>query len=197
MDQHMEKRLRELIDRQEIIDAMHRYTRGLDRADRELALSAYHPDAIDDHGPVVLQAAEFVDWALAMHAEQHLSHTHQISNIVIEIDGDTAHCESYFSVFCENKVKPSMVTSGRYVDRFERRSGNWAIAARVALAECIYQVADFEFAPGFVESVRSNGPAERSVHDVSYQRPLQVRRAVRGQDVPMSAEAAAARPEQA
>src|SRR5882724_2908499 len=42
--------LRQLLDRQAILDCLHRYTRGVDRLDRQLLLSAYHADAIDDHG---------------------------------------------------------------------------------------------------------------------------------------------------
>ena len=32
------------------LDAIHRYCRAVDRADRDLLVSVYHPDAIDDHG---------------------------------------------------------------------------------------------------------------------------------------------------
>ncbi|MBU8808198.1 nuclear transport factor 2 family protein [Mycolicibacterium goodii] len=181
-----EAQLRELVDRQEIRDALQRYSRGLDRGDRELALSAYHPDAIDDHGPVVLPAGEFVDWALAMHAEQHVFHTHQLTNTVFDIQGDVAHVETYYIAFCETRVKPNMVATGRYVDRFERRDGRWAIAARISITESILKADDFAFPPGFAESARSSGPAERSKQDVSYQRPLTVRRQTKGQDTPMS-----------
>jgi hypothetical protein len=185
LEKSLEARVGLLLDRQEIADAIHRYCRGLDRADRALAISAYHEDAIDDHGVVVLKAADFVDWALAMHAEQHISHTHIIGNITIEIDGDTAHVESYYITFCENKVKPNMLTSGRYVDRFERRNGKWAVAARVCISESLYKVADFDFPPGFIDVVRSNGPAERSRKDVSYERPLKVKRPLRTQQEKM------------
>lgn len=181
MDPLPEDRLREVLDRQDIADAIHRYCRGLDRADRELAISAYHPDALDDHGVVVLPAADFVDWALAMHAAQHLSHTHIIGNITYDIQGDTAHVESYFMTFCQNRVAPNMLTSGRYVDRFEKRGGCWAIAARVCVSESMYKVEDFHFPPEFAAQVRGNGPAERNISDISYRRPLTVERAVQGQ----------------
>ena len=42
--------IKHLIDRQAILDCLTRYCRGMDRFDRALVLSAYHPDAIDDHG---------------------------------------------------------------------------------------------------------------------------------------------------
>ena len=36
-----------LVDRSAITDRLHRYTRGMDRHDREMVRSAYHDDAID------------------------------------------------------------------------------------------------------------------------------------------------------
>jgi hypothetical protein len=180
LDQTLVKRLQQLVDRQDIVDALYRYCRGIDRADRELALSAYHPDAVEDHGLVVMRAPAFVDWALGMHADQHVSHTHVIANISVDLDGDTAHVETYYMAFCENRVKPNMLTSGRYVDRFERRDGKWAIAARFCITESLYKVDDFEFPPGFAQIIRSNGPAERSKNDISYERPLTVKRPIQG-----------------
>ena len=60
--------VRALQDRQEIHNCIIRYSRGVDRLDRELLLSVYHPDAIDDHGMFVGGPEEFADWALAMHS---------------------------------------------------------------------------------------------------------------------------------
>jgi len=54
-----------LIDRQEILDCELRYCSGVDRSDREMLLSAYHPGAMDDHGAFVGTAEKFVDWAFA------------------------------------------------------------------------------------------------------------------------------------
>jgi hypothetical protein len=180
MNPTLEKRLQELVDKQDIVDVIHRYCRGIDRFDRELALSAYHSDAVEDHGIVVMKAADFVDWALSMHAELHVAHTHVVSNISIDLDGDTAHVESYYRAFCESKVKPNMVTAGRYVDRFERRDGKWAIAARFCISESLFKLDDFEFPEGVAAMLKSAGPAERSKSDVSYERPLKVKRPVQG-----------------
>ena len=52
--------IQHLIDRQAILDCLTRYGRGVDRFDRELVLSAYHPDAIDDHGAFVGTREEFI-----------------------------------------------------------------------------------------------------------------------------------------
>ena len=49
MDQSLEDKVRQLVDRQEILDCMHRYARGVDRMDAELLQSAFHEDALDCH----------------------------------------------------------------------------------------------------------------------------------------------------
>jgi hypothetical protein len=45
MDAERLARLERLADRQDILDCLTRFSRGMDRFDRELFLSAFHPDA--------------------------------------------------------------------------------------------------------------------------------------------------------
>ena len=40
------ERLGWLLDRQDILDCLTRFSRGMDRFDRELLLSAFHPNAV-------------------------------------------------------------------------------------------------------------------------------------------------------
>ena len=51
----------ELLAKQEIRDALMRYSRGIDLLDLELVKSAYHPDAYDDHGTFKGNAFEFAE----------------------------------------------------------------------------------------------------------------------------------------
>jgi hypothetical protein len=173
-DAELMQGLRALLDRQAIVDCLYRYCRGVDRLDRELLLSAYHPDAIDDHGLVVLGREAFADWAFALQRDSRISHRHCITNMSIEIDGDTAHGETYFTVFSETIVKPNVVSAGRYIDRFERRDGRWAIAARVCMTDSVYAVDSATLDPAFEALLRSNGVALRSSDDLSYARPLEI-----------------------
>jgi hypothetical protein len=167
--------LHELIDRQEILDCLLRYCRGVDRFDRELVLSAYHPDAIDDHGAFVGKPSAFVDWAFGYHREHQVSHHHMIFNTSIELDGDVAHTETYWQFFGENRVKPNILAIGRYIDRFERRDGRWAIAARVCVSECVNRIEEAVIAPG-QRAGHPAHPSTRDRSDISYQRPLTPRR---------------------
>lgn len=159
-------KVRHLEARAEILDCMNRYTRGADRLDRDLLLSAYHPDATDDRGAFTGGPEARVDWLLAY--LRTLDHTsHHISNFTIEIDGDTAHTESYVITTLLPRGGETVTMGGaRYIDRFERRDeGGWRIAHREA-------VMDFTFtAPtsGLPPKVLS-GARDRS--DRSYARPL-------------------------
>ena len=168
-----------LLDRAEILDCIHRYARGMDRLDRELVRSAYHDGAIDEHGGFVGPVDGFLDWAFAYHAGQ-VRHQHYVTNHSVELRGDEAHAETYY-VFVGTDRKPDAplaVAGGRYIDRFERRDGRWAIAARVCLVEWMTELSS-GLPPQAVAFIASIGTVARDRSDASYERPLVPRRAVR------------------
>ena len=53
MDAERLARLEQLLDKQDIIECLGRFSRGMDRFDREIYLSAFHPDAVMAAGPFV------------------------------------------------------------------------------------------------------------------------------------------------
>ena len=183
-----ERALTELLDRQAISDCLMTYSRGVDRLDRELIVSAYHPDAIDDHGMFVGDREEFADWVIGMHSATHLSHQHCLFNHSCELAGPVAHTETYYMFVGMNRTGPPLVVSGgRYIDRFERRAGRWAIADRL----CIRDWAPVERTPDLTdpatltaisgvlppavrEFMRGAAPPTRDRADPSYRRPLGV-----------------------
>jgi hypothetical protein len=159
-------------DRQEILDCLHRYTRGIDRFDKALMLSAYHPDAVDQHGVAEGVAEAFCDWAIGWHGEHQTRHQHIITNHTVEFDGDAAHAETYYIFWAENRQGPPSLCFGRYVDRFERRDGRWAIAHRVCLNEKIGHFVEAELPEDWAKAAASTGPVTRDKQDISYVRPL-------------------------
>lgn len=183
-----EEMILELWDREKIRQCIHRYARGVDRFDRELILSAFHPDAIDEHGKFVGTPEEFCDWALNMHQSAQLSHQHCLLNHSCEIDGDTAHAETYFMFTAMNrKGKPLTFGGGRYIDRLEKRDGEWRIAARVTLRDWsnLEHVPDINDLSTMTSTAASLSDAERvfmnagrgparDKTDPSYERPLKV-----------------------
>jgi hypothetical protein len=169
------KQQQELLDRQAIRDCLTRYCRGMDRMDDEITLSAYHPDAIDDHGAIAAPPGPFVDWANDTHRRHSSLMQHMLTNHSCEIDGDTAHAETYWLAVARHKDGRAVTLSGgRYLDRLEKRDGRWAIAARKCLVEWCGTPA-MEPMPEADRRVMSQaGEPRRDRLDPSYERPLTI-----------------------
>lgn len=168
--------LREIIDRQQIWECLLRYARGMDRLDLDLALSAYHPGAIEDHGAVIAACEEFVPRVLEFHRTGEIVTQHILTNHSCEIDGDTAHTETYTHCFSVYPQGPHRIAFGRFVDRLERRNGRWAIATRVSIPEGATDVPRVNDRAGMVDLPGALGHGARDRSDPSYLRPLPLTR---------------------
>jgi SnoaL-like domain len=135
----IETRLRLVEDRQAIHDVIVRYCRGVDRSDPDLILAAFHDDALDNHFGVVLPFREAIGTLKAVRGGSPPSKTtsmHNICNMLIEVHGDIARCESYVIVIVRIPQDGGAIDwmhAGRYIDRFERRNGEWRIAHRTVV----------------------------------------------------------------
>jgi hypothetical protein len=178
-------RLQELLDRQDIFDCLKRVSRGIDRFDRELFLSAYHPDAIIDAGEFVGEPRAVYEGGAALHEAGQSSTIHHLTNHVCELDGDTAHAETYFLYVGRNRDGSNWAAGGRYADRLERREGIWKIAFRYTVLEWSGAV-PANAVPLFenVPDAHLNGVPSRSREDPSYRRPLTNRREMHFPDDP-------------
>ena len=130
--------LQSLLDREAIRDALFRYCRGIDRGDEAALRSAYWEDASDCHGAWNGSAEGFIAQALPK-LQQGGRRVHQINNVLIELHGDAAAVESSFLALQATAAQPERETflCGRYVDRFERRGGEWRVAARTVVYDWI------------------------------------------------------------
>jgi ketosteroid isomerase-like protein len=134
-DSPKRSRLEQAIDTVEIRDVLTRYCRGFERGDVDLAASAYHEDATENHGPFKGKARDFLNFMLPILATYEVSIRH-ITNVSLEFDGDTALSEaSFFAILRESGSAVDDSCAGRYFDRFERRNGEWRIAARLAVID--------------------------------------------------------------
>jgi SnoaL-like domain len=130
--------VQELLDKQAIHEVMMRYCRGVDRGDAALINSAYHPDAYDDHCGHIFTGETVGPGIVEWMSEVTDSTTHHITTQIIDVDGDRANSESYYmGLHLETKdgVQRRMHTVGRYVDRLERRHGEWKISNRLVVLE--------------------------------------------------------------
>jgi SnoaL-like domain len=179
-----ESKLQALLDKQEIHERLTMFCRGMDRFDHASYSAAFWPDATMAAGPFVGTPQECWDWAVPMHeAGQILTH-HSLLNCTIDIQGDTAHTETYYIFVGRNRDESLWQAGGRYVDRFERRAdksggAEWRIAMRHNAIEwsCLPPPMPIPF--GDVPDIAVNGVGARSSEDVSYTRPLVNERARR------------------
>ncbi len=121
--------------RQAITDVIHRYCRSMDRIDAELGYGVWHEGGTADYGPVFQGTGRgFIDWVCEFHRTLD-SHHHQVGNILIDLRGNEAGSETYITVNLlakeEADGKRTIRTGrGRYLDRWSRRDGRWAIDHR-------------------------------------------------------------------
>jgi hypothetical protein len=170
--------VRRVMDQFAISDALARYARGVDRRQWEMVRSVFHPDASDDHGAYRGGIDGLIKWVSARHApiEQAM---HFLGNILIEFaNDDTALVETYFTASVRlgpeaTESRTSLLNDaagtshvdttvlGRYIDRFERRQGEWKIAKRITIYEAIrtQPVADAYRNPDYVWAKRDTSDA--------------------------------------
>lgn len=129
----MPKTIEDVLAEAEIKDVHLRYCRANDRRDEELFRSCFHPDAtIDLHEPLSVDGMlELARKMLSMYTVTQ----HQTSNQLVEVDGDTAWAEHYAIsshriAADEQGPERDWIAYGRYIDRMERRDGEWRIARR-------------------------------------------------------------------
>ncbi|MEV1132627.1 nuclear transport factor 2 family protein [Rhodococcus coprophilus] len=165
-------RLEAVLDRQDILDTLTRFSRAMDRFDRDLFLSAFHPDAIIAAGSFVGGPVDLYEWSTEMHAQGQKATHHNLLNHTCDIDGDTAHTETYYLFAARNIDDSNWIAGGRYIDRLERRDGQWRIALRTNAIEWSGMIPSMEIPFADVPGVHDNGAPSRSTSDPSYTRPL-------------------------
>lgn len=130
-----------LEDDREIRNLLYRYCRGVDRLDLELVRSCYWPDAVDDHGGFRGGVDDFIAWIGRLLPRNDVT-THQLTNILIEPGetDDVARVETYGMADHQTVGGPdahNATIAFRYLDRFERRDGEWRIADRFCTTEWV------------------------------------------------------------
>jgi hypothetical protein len=164
-----------------ITEVIYRYCRAVDRMDRELAATVFHEDATADYGLTFQGSAQqLIDNLWSNHAKL-LGHFHQVTNIVVEVEGAGAASESYaYGTLWNTTADGALVVLsafGRYLDRWSRRQGVWAIDHRRFVYDLVYSSTP-SVAPAAqhdtlakLASARDprNGPGRRDRGDPSYE----------------------------
>lgn len=136
----------QLADKFAITEQLYRYCRSVDRLDVPLGHAVFHEDATADYGPTGYRGTGrgAIDWICEAHGQLQ-AHSHQVTNILIELDGDRAGSEAYVTATLrmerEGKAMQIEVWS-RYCDRWSKREGVWRIDHRDTVTDydCIREV---------------------------------------------------------
>ena len=152
-------RLHVLEAKEEVRQVIGRLCRAQDRMDIEAIAACYHPDGYDDHLTFKGSGREFAQWFVDVTAPPFEEVMHFVGPSVVEVDGDVAQastqCVAHHLARAENAsanpltrlYRADCIMGLRYLDRFERRNGEWLIAHRRCVFDWMY-----------------NNPFEGSIH---------------------------------
>jgi hypothetical protein len=132
---HDTEELKALLDRERIRAAITRLARGEDRRDAALISAAYWPDSRTDYGVFEGSFDQYLAWVVPG-ADAITNTQHVLGQTVIELSGNSARAEthviSYHRVNMGAGERDTCI-GGRYLDRMEKRGGEWRIAQRSML----------------------------------------------------------------
>lgn len=134
----MGKTIEDVVAEAAIRDVHIRYCRANDRRDEELMRSCFHPDAVIElHEELNVDA--FIEMGRAVLGMYSVT-WHNTGNQLVEVRGDDAWAEHYttsthrIAASAEGPERDFSVF-GRYIDRMEKRGGEWRIARRKMLVD--------------------------------------------------------------
>lgn len=150
------EKLRWLVDRAEIEDVLHAYTRGFDRQDEDCLKACFWPEATYRLATIDGPASDVIGRGLAM-ARKLQGSAHHMTNILITLNGDAAISDASWFAHHAPRDGDDVFMHGRYVDRFEKRDGAWRILRRIAMLDyrtSVPRAAAATFPPGHQASGR-------------------------------------------
>jgi 3-phenylpropionate/cinnamic acid dioxygenase small subunit len=133
------KTIEGFLDEAAVKEVQMRYCRACDRRDFEALRACFHPDATADYGEGVWNLDQYMAHATSMSAN-FIATTHNTGNQLVELDGDAAWAEHYIIAnhrwpLDENGDTRDLTAAVRYIDRMERRDGEWRIARRMMVLD--------------------------------------------------------------
>jgi hypothetical protein len=127
-----------LADRAAITQLIYRYCRSVDRLDIPLGHSIWHEDGVADYGDVYQGPGRGVIDRICEFHRLLTNHSHQITNVTIELKGDLAASEAYATVTTRTSrdgAEIQMTMWTRYLDRWSKRDGRWGIDRRLTVID--------------------------------------------------------------
>ena len=128
----------ELADRLAILDILAGHSRGLDRLDLDLLRAVYWEDAQVDYGFFKGLAHEFAGLVVGALSGGYELTQHVLGNSLVDLDGDAARVETLVTAWhLEPGAEREMMSTGRYLDKLEKRAGTWKLSHRLVLIDWV------------------------------------------------------------
>lgn len=128
----------DVADKMAITDKIYRYCRSVDRLDVPVGHSVFHEDSHADFSPGYRGTGRgWIDYICEEH-KKFLHHSHQVTNVIIELDGERAGSESYVYASLQRQDGDKVLQHefwARYVDQWSKRDGDWAIDRRDCIVD--------------------------------------------------------------
>jgi hypothetical protein len=145
----MDQALADLIDRDAIRRIQERYLRGIDRHDIAMIENIYWPEAQGEFGRWRGRAAELPAIASDMLKSIYANTSHMLGQCHVDLRGDTAVSETYAlaSHHLPDRGPGKAMTDlmwCRYIDRLEKRAGEWRVIHRTFIVDQILRAAEAE-----------------------------------------------------
>ena len=141
-----------------IMRQIYNYCRSVDRLDVSLGHAVFHPDSHADFPTYQGPGRGWIDAICVAHRD-FLHHSHQVTNVLIDVDGDKAGSEAYVTANLRQLDGDRLINRmfcARYIDRWSKRDGHWAIDQR----DCVVDFSE-------IREVTSLGEDARSARDHS------------------------------
>jgi hypothetical protein len=113
------------------------YCRAVDRLDVPLGHGVFHADSVADFPTYKGSGRGWIDFICAEH-RKFLHHSHQVTNVLIDVNGDRAGSEAYVIANLRQMDGERLINrmfSARYIDSWSKRGGCWAIDRRDCLVD--------------------------------------------------------------
>ena len=118
-----------LLAKQAIVEVLYRYCHAVDRIDPALGAMIWHDDGLALYeGIFEGTGAGFMEFVFEQHRNCDAT-SHQLTNMLIEVEGDRATSESYVTA-CIRASGVDIVVRGRYIDSWSCRADQWRIDQR-------------------------------------------------------------------
>jgi len=125
----------EIVARERIRDCVARLARGEDRRDAAVISSCFWSDGAVDFGIFAGTFDDYLAWVTPGAPSIPVT-LHTLGQSLIDLSGEAAKVETHVNAYHRidfGTEEHDVFLGGRYLDRFERRDGQWRIAHRTML----------------------------------------------------------------